>query len=181
MDLVNACIDGDTIAVNRYLNKGIGPNTVSKSGEWTVLMLACRFGYLDIVSLLLKAGANPNYTTFYMITPLMTSLIIYDVYKPDHTQVEIAKELIKAGADINAKDNRGKTVLDKKIDMYHNYTDYIRILLMAGATISKQNILCVRHNSAVIENFFNKVFITVLLRSSKFLNKDLVRHIWEFL
>jgi ankyrin repeat protein len=55
---VKACMQKDVQMVNELLSKGANPNVVDKSSDLTPLMAASLGGCIEIVRLLLKAGAN---------------------------------------------------------------------------------------------------------------------------
>jgi len=62
---------------NRYVNKGVNFKYIRKNAPttgWTPLTLACRYGSLDIVKVLVEVkGANVNYQNLVLDTPLMVS------------------------------------------------------------------------------------------------------------
>ncbi|MBO4575987.1 MAG: ankyrin repeat domain-containing protein [Neisseriaceae bacterium] len=68
------------------------------------------------VQLLLDAGADANMPTTVKgiagMTPLMWLMRRRDGHCDRNTHLEVARMLIKAGADVNAKDKNGKSVLD---------------------------------------------------------------------
>jgi len=51
---------GDTDGVQDLLNRGVNVNARDLVNGWTALHRACKEGYLDIVALLLKNGADKN-------------------------------------------------------------------------------------------------------------------------
>ena len=63
------------------------------------------------VQLLLDAGANAN-VGFSDMTPLMRLMRRRDSHCDNDPNLKVARLLINAGADVNAKDKNGKTVLD---------------------------------------------------------------------
>jgi ankyrin repeat protein len=54
-----------------------------------------------------------------------------------HHDKELAKMLIEAGADVNARNNRGETPLEKAI--YHGYEELAKMLIEAGADVNARN------------------------------------------
>ena len=68
--------------------------------DWTALLVAVDKGQSEVVEILLKAGANLEVDE--------EPVLIYAVYK-NHTG--IARLLLAANADINARDLHGKTAL----------------------------------------------------------------------
>ena len=67
----------------------------------TSLHLAAYEGHIEIVKILLDAGADKDFKTFYRYTPLHVA-----VYKNNK---EIVEMLLKAGANKTIKNNQGKT------------------------------------------------------------------------
>ena len=84
------------------------------------LIKAIKYGYTEIVEMLLKAGANVNVTNEYGDTALMLAV------GGGHT--EIVRMLIQRRADVNAKTNSGNTALN------FGHTDIVRMLREHGAT-----------------------------------------------
>ena len=70
----------------------------------TALMWGAMMGHIEILDVLIKAGADVNLKGEYNRTALILAVL------KGHT--EIVKALIEAGADVNAKDNGNMTALD---------------------------------------------------------------------
>lgn len=89
------------------LSRGETPLTAALSGQGQGKWKA---GMNDVIKLLIGAGANVNYSNQDGITPLMQALRLKDLTS--------ARLLLEHGADIEAIDNDGKTVMDhaKEID-----------------------------------------------------------------
>ena len=79
------------------------------SGGLTPLLYATRFGCVDCVKSLLKAGADINRPTPDGVTPLMNAL--------DNLQWDVASYLLDQGANPNLADWWGRTALYVAIDM----------------------------------------------------------------
>ena len=71
----------------------------------TLLIIFCQQGNKDIVDLLMKQEAWPGYLDYAENADKKTALMYT-------TNAEIAIELIKQGANINARDSKGRTALD---------------------------------------------------------------------
>ena len=111
----------------------------------TPLLRAARAADLDAVKLLLAAGAHvdlPVATAWRDpvggITPLMAAAGLKNTspdtrgkLKTEAQVVETVKLLIAAGADVNAKDDRGESALHGAV--YRGYNDVVRTLIAAGA------------------------------------------------
>ena len=103
-----------------------GANINAKDpNEKTALMLACSNQWFPAVKMLVEAGANASYKNNYEQTALMFTA-------RDCTNDQIAKYLVSnANANINDKDNTGKTVLMYAIE---NKSDAVLLyLIQAGA------------------------------------------------
>jgi len=69
----------------------------------TPLMLAAKYGSLDLILLLLNYGADVNKSNGFGLTPLMISAL--------YNQINIMNELIIHGADVNSTNFYGITAL----------------------------------------------------------------------
>jgi len=101
--LVPAIKADDLKAVKYALSKGEDPNQTQKT-NFTCFQYACNFGNFDIVSELLKAGAEiESRETWLGRTPLMLAVV---GVKPKTVEL-----LIASGADVNAITTKGTSVL----------------------------------------------------------------------
>jgi ankyrin repeat protein len=125
---------------------GADVNARDKNGN-TALMIATSRGHVDIVEILIDAGADVNAKDECGNTALMIAVNIPD-YSTDEEHTEqlvyrgsswliyryrkkIVKILIEAGADVNAKDNEGRTALKRAANT--GRTDLVQLLKDAGA------------------------------------------------
>jgi len=109
VDAKNAHFDDPTLLFSAgrpetaelLIQRGVDVNAIDKNGE-SALFQIIRYtkNPAKIAEVLLAHGANPNVRNRYGQTPLMVA--------PDGPTVEA---LIAAGADVNAKDDRGGSVL----------------------------------------------------------------------
>jgi Ankyrin repeats (3 copies)/Prenyltransferase and squalene oxidase repeat len=81
------------------------------------------------IEALLKAGAHPDECDQRKLTPLMAAMLT------DNPKMASIRQLIAAGADVNAKDQNGESVLDWALK-YRN-PEVISMLKAAGATVNK--------------------------------------------
>jgi hypothetical protein len=103
------------------------------------LHLAARYGYLDVLRLLLDHGAEVDIEDFFANTPLHEAL--------NHGQAEAAAILIAAGADVNRARNQpgnpAETPLLMVVKSQEHGTDekvsLIQALAGAGADVNKTN------------------------------------------
>jgi|GEM_PF-3637813 len=102
VELLQAAKSGDCEAVRRALDSGANVNCTTDDG-WTPLLEAVVHGP-GIVQRLLDAGADPNIASKYGYTPLMRAA--------GRDTVEVVKLLIAAGADVEARDEKGFSARD---------------------------------------------------------------------
>lgn len=117
-DEVARLLIDDTVDVNRIADAG-----------WTPLLWASAQGYPNIVTRLLKAGANPDIGNFLWITPLM--------YSARYGNVSICKSLLSYGADIDKQDVYGETALI--VATRCGNANVARVLVAKGARIDIKN------------------------------------------
>lgn len=102
MDLIQASRRGDLTRVNQLLAlPGTNVNMTNVAGV-TPLFVAVRNGHIEVVKVLLKAGADINMSTSFGY-PLLTGFIIRNL--------EMVKLLLKEGADPLVVDSKGNTIL----------------------------------------------------------------------
>lgn len=92
---------GNLRAVKQYLLAGGDVNAVNAQGQ-TLLAAAVRYSWPKIASLLLEHGANPDLPDVNGRTPL---------HHAAARSVDCTKLLVRAGANIKARDDSGKSVL----------------------------------------------------------------------
>jgi hypothetical protein len=118
------CAERGSVAVAQALIAHGADVEKPDSGDGsTPLCVACLNGHLEIVQMLLQAGADPNKAKTSGTTPL------YFCAQGDH--LPIAKLLIKAGAEANKPAFRGFTPLQVASDNGHR--EMIKLLKSAGA------------------------------------------------
>jgi N-acyl-D-amino-acid deacylase len=129
--LIEAAKARDGAALKMLLVKGLDVNAHGTNGT-TALSEATILGNVENVRLLLKAGARTEMrTSSGKYTPLM-----FAAFRNDPKLVQM---LLDAGAEVNARDAVGSTVL-----MWAAYSDktdtrVIEILLKAGADVNARN------------------------------------------
>jgi uncharacterized protein len=111
---VRSLIEGDPTRVNAYSPDGFQP-----------LGLASYFHHGEVAKYLLEHGADPNAPSRnpQMVAPIHSAAAA--------GQPEIVAELVKRGADVNAKQQRGYTALHAAI--LNRDLETIRILVTNGA------------------------------------------------
>ncbi|TXG39332.1 ankyrin repeat domain-containing protein [Seonamhaeicola maritimus] len=111
-----AAYHGKENVVAFLLDKDVAINECSDYG--TPLMAAVVKGHFNIAQLLLEKKANPNISDIKGTTALH--------YATMFQNLEIIKLLVTAGADVNLKNNVGKTPMD--FGLASNNNDLINIL-----------------------------------------------------
>jgi ankyrin repeat protein len=119
--------------VQQLLKADPSPSHVNlgDKGGRTALMKAVNRNFTDIVSILLRAGADVNQRDQSKHSALLVAA--------DGGHTGIARLLISAGADMNAADNYaapsnyGRTALC--IASIHGHNDFAEAMLIAGATV----------------------------------------------
>ncbi len=102
--LTEAISKNDSAKVVKLISQGADVNIADKGGN-TPLMLAARWGYVSIVTMLLDHGALPDKVR----SPKgRTSLMIACAY---YSNLDICKMLVDKGADVNLTANDGTTSL----------------------------------------------------------------------
>jgi ankyrin repeat protein len=120
--LQRAAQTGDVVTLKAALAAGARVNAAEAGGP-TAMLRAAREGQLEVVRLLLKAGASPDGRDDPM-TPLAAAAV------GGHTPV--IQLLLRAGADINAEGRDGLAPLVQAVRF--NRLDAARALLKAGAS-----------------------------------------------
>ena len=135
--------DGDLATLKRFLGS-VDINARNSSG-YTLLHVACLSSDRFVVAELLRAGADPClHDAPYGIagsTPLHLTICSPDLsFEEDAKRVgcvAIARMLLRAGANVHAKDHWGETPLFDAVAMRR--CDCIVELLKAGANVNARN------------------------------------------
>lgn len=102
--LQNAVNDGRIISAASLLEAGANVNLSGGGSHWTALHYAAYRTNREMTRLLLGAKADPNVATPDGERPLHTAAFAGDL--------EVAMQLVKAGADVMAKNSRGYTAME---------------------------------------------------------------------
>src|SRR5208337_1790206 len=118
---------GDIVQVKAMVTKGVKLGALGKSGE-SALHEAVASQNIEVVELLLEAGASPKVRNQYGRTPLFAA-----VNRGDPVLVE---RLLRAGAEINAKEKLGgETPFLSSVGKRQVDQDMMRLLAKHGADI----------------------------------------------
>jgi hypothetical protein len=129
--LENCINEGKVTAVELFLQAGFSPDTRDGTGV-PLLCLAARAGSRNIVTLLLKAGAQINQQAFDR-----ESTALIDSVSGKHN--DIMADLLAAGADVNLKNKNGQTAII--IAVSYNDAVCTEMLLKAGAKVDEPDSL----------------------------------------
>jgi hypothetical protein len=121
-------------------------NVNAIGNEWngldTPLIRAVENGRVDIVPVLIAAGANVNAQSKSGRTPLMAAIRNMPMITTFNERIKLVSDLILAGADVNAQDEDGHTALMvAACSPYSNLRQesiMLLLLLEAGADINIQ-------------------------------------------
>jgi ankyrin repeat protein len=150
-ELLLAAGEGDTAAINNWIEKGANVNCRSVYDEVTPLMYAAQNGHLESVILLLHRGARVNDLPQNHVSALLGACIAGHVF--------IADTLILNGADVNTKNFDGVTPL--MVAAAYNDSVMADMLIFYKATIEIQD---VQGNSPLIYSaYYNSWSVTELL------------------
>jgi hypothetical protein len=123
--LHSAVFNGDLEMVQVLLEFGADANSKNEIGE-TPLGYASRHNYLKdprVVRLMIAHDADPNAPGLLGCTPLH--------FAADHGRIEIVRLLIELGANVEVKDDKGRTLLDVAREEQHE--EIIKLLPEHGA------------------------------------------------
>jgi len=126
---IRAAFEGDSNALVELLPTVSDINVSDKATDTTALAYAVENNDLDMVHLLISAGALPNGTNSKGETPLM--------HLGSDASVEFLRGLIAVGADVRATDDSGRSPLMHAAD--HCPLALVKELIDAGARIDARD------------------------------------------
>src|SRR6266496_4352282 len=143
--LIEAAVSNNLELVNLFLAKGVNPNGKTKEGK-SVLFEVIPKDAVAAVEALLAAGADAK-----VIDPEYSQTLLMRAARADHrsdpaVRIRLLKLLLARGANIQAKDNDGKTVLLYAVQQYMSeaggflsHPQIVRMLLDEGADINAKD------------------------------------------
>ena len=133
-DIVVRAIDrtkGHVPLIAALLAAGANPNVPDPHGR-TALYYSLHREYVETMQILLAAGADPNHLGQRQPHPLH-----FVFYLPMNSRIQVAKALIEAGADLEARDRYDRTVLMRAA--YAKDYAYTKLALESGANLHATN------------------------------------------
>lgn len=127
VEFLKACETGDIKTVIELCDE-VDINCRDQ-GWWTGLMIASQNEHVDIVTILIKSGAQVNLQNQKGYSALMIAS------SKKHTI--IMENLIKSGSELNIQDKGGKTAL--MWASFHNRINSARVLIESGANFDIKN------------------------------------------
>ena len=106
-NLISYVRSHDIEEIKKLIENGVNLNEQDKIGN-IALHWATWFGYVDIIKMLVNAGADINIQN----DDGETSLILAASYHAPHVNLYVIRALIDGGSDWSIKDNKNKDFLD---------------------------------------------------------------------
>ena len=123
-----AAVANDIETLRLGLKLGASPGNITSPYDGTALIAAAHLGHLEVVQILIRAGAPLDHINNLKWTALIESIVLGDG-EARHTAT--LKALVDAGAKVNLADGHGRTPLF--LARQNGYTNMITILTAAGA------------------------------------------------
>jgi ankyrin repeat protein len=123
-----AAVANDLPTLRLSLELGASPGNVTSRYDGTALIAAAHLGHVEVVQILIDAGAPLDHVNNLNWTALIESIVLGDG-GDRHTAT--LKALIDAGANVNLADSHGRSPL--QLAKRNNYSGMVEILSAAGA------------------------------------------------
>jgi ankyrin repeat protein len=137
--LQRAACDGNAGECERLVKSGVPVDATDEDGD-TALDWAIYYGNLDVAKKLIELRSDVNHVNKWGYTPLMYTAVALRGHHPRAPQGqrnEIARLLIKHGADVNHATRNGNMIGTGQTTLHFAVTDknpdLVRILVAAGA------------------------------------------------
>jgi ankyrin repeat protein len=126
--VTTAAVADDVPLLELVLEGGASPKNVTSPYDGTALIAAAHLGHVEVVQVLIRAGAPLDHVNNLTWTALMESIVLGDGGKR-HT--ETLRALVQAGANVNIPDRAGISPLAHARG--RGYREMAQILEKAGA------------------------------------------------
>ena len=146
--------------LKELLKKSANPNRPNNEGE-TPLHIACRNGHVDVVMELLVHGASVKAENNKKECPLV--LIDVEIVS-EEVATTIARKLLELGANINAQNNDGSTLISSTAAM--GFTSLVCELLKNGADANLRN----KNDQTPLHNASNCNIVRELIKHGASIN-----------
>uniref|UniRef100_A0ABD2XNC6 Uncharacterized protein n=1 Tax=Trichogramma kaykai TaxID=54128 RepID=A0ABD2XNC6_9HYME len=133
-DLLDACRTGDEDLARKCLNRGVHPDCLAQKTADSPLHLALHYQHKEIVQLLLRHDANPNWGNVEGSTPLHVIAKLKNKENAHKKLIDMFFDVCderKLKLKINAQDKMGRTPL--YVAVGYGCIKFIKILLERGA------------------------------------------------
>jgi len=124
--LTIAAVENDIEMLNIALEGGASTGNITSPYDGTALIAAAHRGHVEVVRILIAHRAPLDHINRLGWTALLEAVVLGNG-GPDH--VAVVEALVKAGADVDIKDQRGGTALTYA--RQRGYSDMIKILTPA--------------------------------------------------
>ena len=142
--LLRATQNNNAAEAIRLINAGADVNATTKDGQ-TALMWATKHNAVDIMQLLIKAGAKVNAQDFNAQGKKNRTALMYT---SETNAVDAARLLLASGADVNIKQPFGETALWHAV--YDNRPELVDMFIAAGADVKANDIGFVKVGSILM-------------------------------
>jgi ankyrin repeat protein len=122
-----AAVANDAATLALALELGASPKSITSRYDGTALIAAAHLGHVEVVRLLIRAGAPLDHVNNLGWTALIESIVLGDG-GPRHTAT--LKALVDAGANVNLADRSGDTPL--ALARRQGHREMVSILERAG-------------------------------------------------
>ena len=139
--MLAATFNRSSKVLDMLIDYGLKTNTVNKYGYDALMLAAYENGRIPILETLIDNGSDVNFRDKEGHTPLMAAAL--------RGRDEAMQYLIKRGADFNAKDNNGVSVLD-----YYNKRHYLKTLNFDDANLMTPSQRLEKQFEFVAENHY---------------------------
>jgi ankyrin repeat protein len=123
-----AAVANDLPTLRLSLELGASPGNVTSRYDGTALIAAAHLGHVEVVQILIDAGAPLDHVNNLNWTALIESIVLGDG-GDRHTAT--LKALVSAGANVNLADGQGRSPL--QLAKQNNFGAMVEILAAAGA------------------------------------------------